>query len=144
MTTSLSDLTIPCSDVTNSNHHKMRMRVRVGQWVNEGEGDWVRGCWEKMRMRVRVREVRGRNEPKKEKKKKHSRETERGRRAWGWVRPREGGRRQCVRAWEWVRVGKESGWGAARVAEWNERRFISVYIYIYIRFFFGNFSFKRV
>ena len=38
----------PCSSMTSSNHHIMRVRVRVGRWVNEsegegkGEGDWVR------------------------------------------------------------------------------------------------------
>ena len=45
----------PCSTMTNSNHRMMKVRVKVGQWVNESEGDWVRGGWEKMR----VREVRG-------------------------------------------------------------------------------------
>ena len=50
---SLSDLTISCSSVTNSNHREIRAppwQAATGRWVNESEGDWVRpwvrGGWD--------------------------------------------------------------------------------------------------
>ena len=51
--TSLSDLTIPCSSVTNNNHHKIRAppwQTATTTWWEWGWG-WV-GEW--MRVRVRV------------------------------------------------------------------------------------------
>ena len=69
---SLSDLTISCSSVTNSNHHEIRappwqvatvgewMRVRVRPWVRGGwEWEWAAVSWERnQRIRERYFRVR--------------------------------------------------------------------------------------